>query len=337
MIRIDKIQMCIFKWWRVSGRVLPWREKAKNLKNSTLLVSLVREQEFHSYFDSNLYRDPYRVVVSEIMLQQTQVDRVLPKYQAWMEKWPRIEDLAGATLAEVIIEWKGLGYNRRARFLWLLAKEIVENRNGEWPRSEKELMKLPGIGRYTARAILSFAFGEQVGVIDTNVKRIFQRILAEVPPRPDEYFLLADTLLPADLADPWNQALMDFGALICTAKSPRCEICPIADFCTANIQAKSEGFENYKMKLQTMEKIQKIPKKSKDYAKGKALAFEHTDRFLRGKVLDLLRDKELNREELIHVLSLKFTQFKNDRIEENISKLIKEQMIREPDGKLILG
>lgn len=343
------LQFRLFAWWRENGRVLPWRVKEKNkvfesefsksqkdLKFPTQILS-IREEAFYSYFDTSTYRDPYRVVVSEIMLQQTQVDRVKEKYKTWMEKWPRIEDLAKASLSEVIIEWKGLGYNRRARFLWLLAKEIVENRAGEWPKTEKELLKLPGIGRYTARAVMSFSLGKQVGVIDTNVKRIFERVLQPELLKPDEFFQLADELLPLNLADPWNQALMDFGALICTAKNPKCDICPINELCAVNILAKKEGFENFKMKLATMEKVSKVPKKSKDYAKGKAIKFEETDRFLRGRTLDLLREKELNREVLINILNTKFTQFKPGRIEQNISKLVNEGMIEEKDGVVKLG
>lgn len=198
----------LFSWWRKNGRVLPWREKEKKSGDTqTLEVSRhksfsVRERTFDSYFSNDVFRDPYRVVVSEVMLQQTQVDRVLPKYCEWMKKWPRIEDLAKASLAEVIIEWKGLGYNRRARFLWLLAKEI-EGRSDGWPTTEKELLKLPGIGRYTARAIMSFAFRQHVGVVDTNVKRILNRVFFEQEAFTNDssYFDLADQILPSALSE----------------------------------------------------------------------------------------------------------------------------------------
>lgn len=358
MKKNEVLHQTLFSWWRENGRILPWREKkmdeifnAEFTENKVALnfptqILSVREQAFFSYFALSLLRDPYRVVVSEIMLQQTQVDRVIAKYNAWMEKWPRIEDLAKASLGEVIIEWKGLGYNRRARFLWLLAKEIVENRKGEWPESEKELLKLPGIGRYTARAVMSFALGKQVGVVDTNVKRIFERVFAaelekglekDEPKKKIDFFQLADSLLPPSLSDPWNQALMDFGALVCTAKNPMCEECPISELCEENLSAKKIGFANFREQLQATEIVKKVPKKSKDFANGRALKFEETDRFLRGKTLDLLREKEWVKEELIHNLNTKFTQFKHSRIAKNIDQLVKEEMVKESEGFIKLG
>lgn len=346
----------LFEWWRKEGRVLPWREKLV-VSHQSSDVSVVRENAisvreitFASYFSSESVRDPYRVVVSEIMLQQTQVDRVKQKYEAWMKKWPRIENLAKATLAEVIIEWKGLGYNRRARFLWLLANEIVNRRkllsaadtthnsvNAGWPTSEKELLQLPGIGRYTARAVLSFSFGKQVGVVDTNVKRIFQRVFQqrfEQPTGDNQYFEFADEILPTDLADPWNQALMDFGAVICTAKNPNCESCPIMHECEANIVAKNEGFENYAAKLLS---IKKTNPEGINGPKKKQIKFELTDRFLRGRVIDLLREKELKEKEIIGLLSTKFTQFNSDRISLNVNKLIKEGLIIKENEMICLN
>ncbi|MEO8581674.1 MAG: hypothetical protein ABI425_03775 [Patescibacteria group bacterium] len=344
---LDQLHATLFLWWRKNGRVLPWREKKDDddltfsnfqANKDTLSSVTVRDAAFQSYFSTESKRVPYRVVVSEVMLQQTQVDRVLSKYLAWMIKWPSIEDLAKASLGEVIIEWKGLGYNRRARFLWLLAKEIIENRKGIWPESEKELLTLPGIGRYTARAVMSFAFGQQVGVVDTNVKRVFARIfnshLSNFQENEKSFFQFADQIIPKQLADPWNQALMDFGALICTAKSPLCDACPVSNLCDADTAAKHEGFETYAAKLRTAKSIPHRPKKTKDYANGVALKFEQTDRFLRGRVLDLLREKKLNKKDLITILSNKFTQFNLTRITENIDRLISEEMIKE-ENKII--
>lgn len=370
-----KNHSAVFSWWKSAGRVLPWREKERvETKNLRLEVSAgLRERAFREYFSGELRRDPYRVVVAEVMLQQTQVDRVLPKYQAWMEKWPHIEDLARATLAEVLIEWKGLGYNRRARFLWLLAKEIGETRAGRWPRTEQELLKLPGIGRYTARAILSFSFGQQVAVVDTNVKRVLGRRLGLVEeinflaesqerqqikslafsslqpwlnheqiPHTDrnlvelsklrevrqtfaeygrltesEWFALADSLLPEESADPWNQALMDFGALVCTAKNPQCDSCPVSGLCVTNQYAISRGCDNYAGYLREKKKTEdlltgtakhsrKKMTKSKDWKDGKRLKFEETDRYFRGRILDALREKDWIKKDLIEEMSKKY-------------------------------
>jgi adenine-specific DNA glycosylase len=133
------IHELLFAWWKREGRVLPWREKLskKDAKATKVTqdIAVVRERAFTSYFATLTQRDPYRVVVAELMLQQTQVDRVLPKYEAWLKKWPTLADLAKATLADVLIFWQGLGYNRRARFLWLLAAEITERRHGVWPQT----------------------------------------------------------------------------------------------------------------------------------------------------------------------------------------------------------
>lgn len=362
----------------------------------------VRESTFDSYFSTETFRDPYRVVVAEVMLQQTQVDRVKVKYEEWMKKWPTIEDLAKATLSEVIIEWKGLGYNRRARFLWLLAGEIVKRKQlacGQstaateesqykvdnhrqsistlsdfpseycsrgrltarvdpmtgWPTTEKEVLKLPGIGRYTARAIMSFAFGQQVGVVDVNVKRVFGRLFENWKTCPElveglkignsnegilisnfkepDWFQLADDVLPISLADPWNQALMDFGALICTAKAPKCEVCPISDFCEANMEAIDEGYKNFaeKFNKKTVDPMPTL-KDSKDVVNNKKLPFEQTDRFLRGRIVDELREQSVIEKELTQTLNNKFPQFEKVRIVKQLYQLQKEQMIRLEDG-----
>ena len=367
----------IFSWWREHGRVLPWREKSQRSVISDQLSEIsihtsVRERAFDSYFAGGMQRDPYRVIVSELMLQQTQVDRVLPKYEAWMEKWPTVQDLAKAELAEVITEWKGLGYNRRARFLWLLAQEIVnrkENptssqlslglREAGWPTTEEELIKLPGIGKYTARALMSFAFGQQVGVVDTNVKRVLGRWLGMSFPRKREsrksqidpgfssflldlqsgiharvrddkvvreidFFNLADSLLPEGLSDPWNQALMDFGALICTAKNPKCEVCPVQDLCKANLIAREEGFENYSQYIKLQETSNK---KQTKRGKDRGLKFKETDRYIRGRIIDLLREKEWTMRGLLHELSRRFKLQDKLRNTKLIGKLMDEKLI----------
>ena len=168
----------LLAWYAVHGRDLPWRRT----------------------------RDPYAILVSEVMLQQTQVERVVPRYRAWLERWPTAGALATATAGEVIREWQGLGYNRRALNLHRAATVIAAN---GWP---EDLTELPGVGRYTADAVSCFAFGRAVLPVDTNVARLRER---------------TGECFGADCA----QALMDLGATVCLARVPRCGICPLADVC----------------------------------------------------------------------------------------------------------
>ena len=164
--------------------------------------------------------DPYAILVSEVMLQQTQVTRVLPRYDAWLQRWPTVDALAAATPADVIAAWIGLGYNRRAVHLHRCARAVVAA--GGFPREPDELRRLPGIGPYTAAAIACFAFGAQVAAPDVNARRVLERAFGD-PGRPP----------PAGRAYEWNQALFDLGREICTARRPRCEVCPLAAGCPA--------------------------------------------------------------------------------------------------------
>jgi A/G-specific adenine glycosylase len=173
----------LLDWFGRVGRDLPWRRT----------------------------RDPYAILVSEVMLQQTQVDRVVPRYLAWLERWPTADALAAATPADVIREWQGLGYNRRAVSLHRAAQKIA--RDG-WP---DDLTALPGVGVYTAAAIRNFALGEPVLPVDVNVARVLERTGHDFPPAA-------------------GQALMDLGATVCLARVPRCEICPLAAVCPARGQ-----------------------------------------------------------------------------------------------------
>ncbi len=333
-MNLPQLHTKLFAWWRQHGRVLPWREKNGVAANAQIAtVAGVRDAAFASYMDAQQRRDPYRVVVSEMMLQQTQVDRVLPKYQAWITKWPRIEHLAQATLADVLIFWQGLGYNRRARFLWLLAKEIVENRGGIWPETEDELRKLPGIGKYTARAIQTFAFGQHVGVVDTNVKRILQRVFAEELLTTElAFFSHADEILPSGQADPWNQALMDFGALICTAHNPKCGECPLQDLCEANVGATHIGFANYAAYLKQEAEKQKMTSKKKT-----SLRFEETDRYFRGRIMDELRTGSWQLDDLQVSMREKYGLIDEPRFVRLIKNLEKEGMLKKSGREVSLG
>ncbi len=196
-------------WYAVNGRHdLPWR----------------------------VTRDPYAVLLSEVMLQQTQVERVLPYYTAWLERWPTAGRLAAASPTEVIQAWGGLGYNRRALNLLRAARAVVAEYDGEVPVDPALLWLLPGVGKYTAAAVASFAAEARVPVVDTNIGRVLGRVvLGAALPReaPADVALVAAASLPRDAAKArqHNLALMDFGALVCRARSPACDICPLRAGC----------------------------------------------------------------------------------------------------------
>lgn len=190
-------------------------------------------------------RDPYAIWVSEVMLQQTRVETVVPYFETFMERFPTVDDLAAAPLDDVLALWSGLGYYRRARMLHRAAAEIAAG--GVFPRTAKELQKLPGIGPYTAAAVASIAFGEPVPVLDGNVERVIARRLAlDEPPRGAaakrtlrrEAGSLLDATRPGDS----NQALMELGALVCRPTDPRCGDCPLSDGCRARRQGDPEAY-----------------------------------------------------------------------------------------------
>ena len=200
----------LLAWYRTYGRELPWRET----------------------------RDPYRILVSEIMLQQTQVDRVLPKYQEWLDKYPTFDALAAAPLAEVTRTWYPLGYNVRPRRLHAIAREAVERYGGELPADENTLRSFKGIGDYTAGAVLSFAFGQRAPILDTNVARVLFRVfVGRGEPKSHamkrRLWAISAAVLPMRHVFDFNQALMDFGATVCAARRPKCLVCPLARACAA--------------------------------------------------------------------------------------------------------
>ena len=171
--------------------------------------------------------DPYLTLVSEAMLQQTQVSRVIPRFEAFVERWPDPASLAAATTDEVLAEWSGLGYNSRA--IRLRDAAAIVARDG-WPTSVEGLRELPGVGPYTAAAIASIAFGEPVAAVDTNLRRVISRWVGE--PLSGRELAAAAAELVAEPAGTWNQALMDLGATLCRPTDPRCERCPVATWCT---------------------------------------------------------------------------------------------------------
>lgn len=206
----------LLNWYAKNARQLPWRGT----------------------------QDPYAIWVSEIMLQQTRVDTVIPYYKRWMERFPTVQALAGAPLQAVLVVWEGLGYYSRARNLHRAAQIVINEHNGTLPSEVKELQRLPGIGRYTAAAISSIAFGHDEPALDGNIRRVLARVFEVRQPARStngekQLWELAAEHLPKGEAGAYNQALMDLGALICTPKDPNCPACPLAEQCAAralNIQ-----------------------------------------------------------------------------------------------------
>jgi A/G-specific adenine glycosylase len=186
-------------------------------------------------------RDPYRVWLSEVMLQQTQVTTVLGYYERFLTRWPKVTDLAAATLDEVLAQWAGLGYYSRARNLHACAKAVAELHGGTFPGTAADLQTLPGVGRSTAAAIAAFCFGERVAILDGNVKRVLGRVLAfdgDLASSTAEKRLwdLATELLPEQDVDRYTQGLMDLGATVCGARSPDCLLCPVQPMCRGQQQ-----------------------------------------------------------------------------------------------------
>ena len=177
--------------------------------------------------------EPYAIWVSEVMLQQTRVDAVIPYWERWMARFPTVADLADADLDEVLVHWQGLGYYSRARNLHRAARLVRERHGGVLPGEPEALRRLPGVGEYTAGAVASIAFGHRVPAVDGNVRRVLSRLHDLEDPGAAELRRLADALVPADRPGDFNQALMELGATVCTPRSPRCEACPIAEWCRA--------------------------------------------------------------------------------------------------------
>jgi A/G-specific adenine glycosylase len=207
-IRIRPVVAGVLRWYRRHARTLPWRNT----------------------------RDPYRILVSEYMLQQTQVSRVLNMYPLFLSRFPTTRALASASQRQVLRTWQGMGYNNRAVRLHRAAHTIVGGRGGRFPREYKALIALPGVGKYTAHAILVFAFDRQLPVVDLNIRRVLSRVFWRMRSpadlrHEDDIWELAAHILPNNRAGVWNQALMDFGAIICTARKPSCDRCPIANHC----------------------------------------------------------------------------------------------------------
>lgn len=281
----EKLQQTVLQWYAENRRKLPWRETI----------------------------DPYKILVSEIMLQQTQVYRVVPKYHAFLEQFPTADMLAQAPAADVLRLWSGLGYNRRALYLQQCAKALVEKYNGIFPTTEAALLELPGIGKYTAAAVLSFAFNTDVPVIDVNIELLYKRIFYN---KADNVEGIARELLPKNTSREWHNALMDIGALFCTATNPKCNDCPLKQFCaSANNSKRHEATRMRK----------------------KVVPFKKSDRIVRGTILKLLtqRNKQSIENVYLQLLEQKIKR-KKEKFDKILGELEKDGLIKIKEKKLYL-
>jgi A/G-specific adenine glycosylase len=250
-VMVNGQSAAILRWYASHARDLPWRRPGVS---------------------------PWAVLVSEVMLQQTPVARVLPAYEAWLERWPAPASLAAASPADAVRQWGRLGYPRRALRLHAAARIMVEQHGGAVPSSVAALRALPGVGSYTAAAVASFAFGQRHAVLDTNVRRVLARLVTGIPRQPPSPSAmeakLAESLLPeeAALAPRWSVAVMELGALVCTADRPRCAGCPVATTCAWH-QAGEPAYDAYQ-------------------ARRGSQGYEGTDRQCRGRLLAVLRDAD---------------------------------------------
>ncbi len=211
--KIRAVQRALARWFLRNQRDLPWRHTS----------------------------DPYKILVSEVMLQQTQVDRVIPKYRQWLREFPTVRRLAKATPREVLLAWEGMGYNRRALYLHRAAREVLTRYGGRVPTTAEELRTLPGVGVYTAAAVATFSTGQLHPLADTNVRRVTTRLFVGVGREAamrerDVLALIERTMLRRAVRgippSHWGHLLMDFGALVCKAR-PRCDVCPVQHWCAA--------------------------------------------------------------------------------------------------------
>lgn len=259
----------ILTWYADNKRELPWRKT----------------------------KDPYRVLVAELMLQQTQVARVIPIYKAFLKQFPSFKALAKAELADVLVAWRGLGYNRRAKYLWQLSNLLPY---GKLPTDKESLLTLPGIGHYTANAVLAFAYNsDDAAAVDTNIKKVFHRQFRNV----DNAFI--KKTVPKGKSRDWHNALMDFSSLVCT-KKPQCQACPVRKTCKAY---KEQDFS---------------------FAVPKQSTFKGSNRYYRGRVLNSLREGSTTKATLLKLGP-------KDRMVAVLASLEKEELVKRDKQRYVLG
>ena len=246
-------RVAILEWFDASGREFPFRGIS----------------------------DPYAVLVSETMAQQTQIARASARWSSFLARFPTVQALAAATAADVLREWRGLGYNRRALNLQRAARQIVAEHGGQVPHELLALERLPGIGPYTARAVAALAFGQRVGPVDTNVRRVLGRIVGGTrQPAVSQLREISDHAVPADRPADWTHAVMDLGATVCLSARPRCGACPAQRWCRFAAEGESAPLPR------AVHGPRQPP-------------FAQTTRWLRGRLMDVLRDA--SGQEWVHV------------------------------------
>jgi len=249
-------------------------------------------------------RDPYKVLVSELMLQQTQVPRVIPKYEAFVKKFPTIAALAAADRQEVLTLWQGLGYNNRAVRLHALANVIARERNGRFPANYDELRALPGIGPYTAGAVMNFAYNKPAPCVDVNIQRVLARLFWTPRQTVDKDALASLALQLTEesgAAHDWNSALMDFGSAVCTARNPSCTSCPLRSAC------KSKGARN-----------------DETNASKRQSAFHGSRRWWRGQILKSLLAAPVKEAHLLHRIKAQPTAEDHDLYDDALAMMLSE-------------
>lgn len=277
----DDLHARVFSWISPRLRQLPWRNE----------------------------RDPWKILVSEVMLQQTSVHRVLGKWEAFVEEYPTVHECARAELGDILRLWQGLGYPRRARNLHAAARVIVSDHGGRVPDSIDALVALPGIGPYTARAVVAFAFEGDAAVVDTNVQRVLRRLVGDsIAARATQE--MADELLPDGESWLWNQALMDLGATVCKPR-PQCDQCPLVDVC------RWQGIG---------------PDPAEKPASARQAGFEGSDRQARGRLMKALVSGPVDVEDVPMVMGRS-----QETASMLVQALVEEQLIRRLGDELHLG
>jgi A/G-specific adenine glycosylase len=286
-VRRRRVRRRLRGWYRREGRDLPWRRTA----------------------------DPWAVLVSETMLQQTQAQRVAARYPGFLARFPTPEAMAAAAPADVVAEWAGLGYNRRAVALHGAATAICERHGGAVPAELDALEALPGVGPYTARAVRAFAFDLPAAPVDTNVARVLARLVAGAPASRAQAQALADELAPRYRPGEWASALMELGALVCTARRPRCDVCPVAGDCAWAASGAGED-----------------PSAETAHRSRPQGTFAGSDRQARGRLVDALRRAPIAEARLGEVAGVGDPE----RLERVVARLVADGLAERDDGELRL-
>lgn len=293
-------QKRLLNWYKQNGRDLPWRKT----------------------------NDPYKILISEVMLQQTQVDRVMPKYFEFLEKFPTIQDLATASNADVLRIWSGLGYNSRALRLKAVAEETVKTYGGILPDDREQLKALKGIGDYTSGAILAFAYHKQVSFIDTNIKRLVHRVFVGLElqgwKKTDKEMLpLVEQVCNFEHAYEYHQALMDLGATICRATKLQCQVCPMKDICLAHKEVEQNPLA--------------ISEKRVSYKK-QTVPFKESKRYIRGGIVEYLRlsPEGIEYRVLVNFVRENLREMESLEVKKILEDLVKEGLLRLENKRYML-